>query len=93
MQGLNRAEVLSAKPGDIIWFSLKADISVKEARAFVDDLLTAKIIPEGAHPLVTFDNIVSSARVSGIEDIRAYRNSLDEIIAAWQLNEEYAEEH
>lgn len=86
---ITKLGVLSAQPGDILWINLQGDISVAAAREFASNLMT--IIPKGVIPLVTFDNIVANARVASVDDIRHYRNSLDEMISSWQLNDEYDE--
>ncbi len=84
---ITKTELLKAKPGDILWVSLQGSTSAHDARELAKMLTT--IVPRGVCPLITFDNIVANARVATVEEIRHYRDSLDEIISSWQLNEEY----
>ena len=91
MEMISRTELLAAKPGDILWISLKASTSPDEAREFATSLNRSHLVPDGVIPLLTFDNIVANVRIASIDDIRHYRNTLDEIIASWQLNDEYAD--
>lgn len=84
---ITKTEVLKAKPGDILWISLHGSTTTKEAYELANVL--SSIIPRGVIPLITFDNIVAHARVSSVEEIRHYRNKLDEIISSWQLSDEY----
>lgn len=91
MEMISRTELLVAKPGDILWINLKSSISPEEAREFATNLSRSHLIPDGVIPLLTFDNIVANVRISSIDDIRHYRNTLDEIIASWQLNDEYTD--
>lgn len=82
-------KLLDNSEGNILWVRLQSDIKITEAEAIAAAL--QRTVPEGIIPLVTLDSVVADVKMSNIDSIRAYRNSLDEIISALQLADEYNE--